>query len=124
MPPAREYDVHFVNEFFDPQRTGYNQQRYLTAFQDPDDETRPLMARIEEIGLLEGRGDEVREALTGWFDRWPPAAAVQLVRVLNDAVSSDKRLLFVYRQTNAPVEVAVADFPTDQVVVVISGVHP
>jgi hypothetical protein len=40
-------------------------------------------------------------------------------------VSSLQRVLFVYRQTDAPVEVARADFPSDPlVVIIVRGVHP
>jgi hypothetical protein len=127
MPPAAELRVDFINEFFDPQRPGYDRERYLTALRDPHDETRPLTARVEELGLLDGQPEEVSQALMAWFALWPRASRVQLLGVLHEAVTTEppRRVLFVYRQTDAPaVEVARADFPTDPVVVIIRGVHP
>jgi hypothetical protein len=126
MPHEDEFDVDFVNEFFDPQRKGYDRERYLAALRDPQDETRSLPARVNELGLLDGQPAEVSRVLMEWFARWPQATAVQVVVLVRDAVGSDppQRVEFVYRQTDAPVEVARADFPTDPVVIVIHGVHP
>ncbi len=121
---AQAVNAEFVNEFFDPQRAGYDRERYLRALRDPDDQTRPLTDRIDELGVLDGQPEEVSQPLMGWFALWPRASAVQLVRLLLDAVSSDRRIEFVYRRTDTPAEVAGADFPTDRVVVIIRGVHP
>ena len=126
-PHAMGFSVDFVNEFFDPQRAGYDGERYLAALSDPEDQTRTLTDRINALGLLDGQPEEVSEALMGWFALWPRATGVQVVRLLLDAVSSDppRRALFIYRQTDAPVEVARADFPSDPlVVIIVRGLHP
>jgi hypothetical protein len=121
-----QFDPRFLYDFFDPTRTGYDRQRYLTALRDPDDQARPLTDRVSQLGLLDGQPDDVRQALMGWFALWPRASGVQVVRFVFDAVRRDppKRVLFVYRQTDTPVEVARADFPEDPLSVIIRGVHP
>jgi hypothetical protein len=126
-PHATDSSVDFVNEFFDPQRKGYDRERYLRALRDPDDTTRPLTDRIEEVGLLDGQPEEVSRPLRDWFALWPPASAVKVVHLLFEALGSrpPRRVLFVYSQTaEQTVEVARAEFPEDPFVVIIRGVHP
>jgi hypothetical protein len=124
---AEEFRIDFINDFFDPQRVGYDRERYLRAFRDPDDTTRPLTDRIDELGLLDGQPEEVSRPLNDWVALWPQASAGEVVRLLFEALSSDppRRVLFVYSQTaEQTVEVARADFPEDPLVVIIRGVHP
>jgi hypothetical protein len=126
-PHATDSSIDFVNEFFDPQRKGYDRERYLRALRDPDDTTRPLTDRIDELGLLDGQPEEVSRPLSDWLALWPRASAGEVVRLLFEALSSDppRRVLFVYSQTaEQTVEVARADFPEDPFVVIIRGVHP
>jgi hypothetical protein len=87
-PHATDSSVDFVNEFFDPQRKGYDRERYLRALRDPDDTTRPLTDRIEEVGLLDGQPEEVSRPLRDWFALWPPASAVKVVHLLFEALGS------------------------------------
>jgi hypothetical protein len=143
MPPAEGFNVDFLNHFFDPQRPGYDRARYFAALKDDHDvDTRPLAKRIEEVGLLEGRPEEVRIPLMGWFAIWPRSSQVGLIRLLREAVHPDsppKRVLFVYRATDGPPAVERTDFPTrdpfvdpeadpeaagDLIVIIVRGVHP
>jgi hypothetical protein len=125
---AQAVRAEFVNEFFDPQRVGYDRERYLRALENPGDQTRSLTDRVQDLGLLDGQPDDVRKSLEGWFRLWPQTAAVEIVRLLREAVGSDppRRVLFAYHQPEAPegVEVEGAEFPTDPFVVIIRGVHP
>jgi hypothetical protein len=124
MPPAENFDVGFLTTFFDPERPGYDRDRYLSALDG--DEARPLTTRIDETGLLDGQPDDVRGPLSQWFAGWPEASGVELVRLLRDAVSSEPPLavLFVYRVGDMPVEVEGADFPKDPAVIMVRGFHP
>jgi hypothetical protein len=124
---AQAVRAEFVNEFFDPQRVGYDRERYLRALEDPDGQTRSLTDRVQLLGLLDGQPEDVRESLIGWFGLWPQTAADAIVRLLREAVGSDppRRVLFAYHQTGASgVDVEGAEFPTDPFVVFIRGVHP
>jgi hypothetical protein len=126
-PHATDSSVDFVNDFFDPQRKGYDRERYLRALRDPNDTTRPLTDRVDELGLLDGQPEEVSRPLRDWFALWPRTSAVGVVGLLFEALSSEppRRVLFVYNQTEEPtVEVGRADFPEDPFVVIIRGVHP
>jgi hypothetical protein len=125
MPPAaREFNVDFVNEFFVPGRDGYNKENLLAALRNPQDETPSITDRIRQIGLLEGKPQDVSQALMGWFAVWPRISTFHLLRLLYAAVEQDRRVQFVYTRSDAPVEIAMADFPTDPVTVIIRGVHP
>jgi hypothetical protein len=122
MPPAEEYDVHFLNEFFDPERAGYNKEQYLAALSD---DGRSLADRIDQIGLLEGQPGEVTEALGPWFANWPQAAQQQVVDLLREGVTNGTRVQFVFRRTDTPgVDVARADFPTKPLTILVSAMHP
>jgi hypothetical protein len=123
MPAAEQFDLDFLNRFFDPEREGYDRARYLRAL---DEDARPLTTRIDEVGLLDGQPDEVREPLTQWFGLWPQASGSELVGLLREALGSEppRRVLFVYRESDAPVEVEGADFPEDPAVVIVRGIHP
>ena len=128
MPPAEEFNVDFLNDFFDPERPGYDRNRYAAAFSDEDVDTHPLAARIDEIGLLDGQPAEVRDPLIGWFGIWPRSSAVGLIRLLREAVGSEAdpapKVLFVYRATDGPPVVERTDFPTDPFVIIVRGLHP
>jgi hypothetical protein len=125
MPPAEGFDVQFLNDFFDPQRPGYDRGRYFAALSDDVVDTRPLASRIEEVGLLEDQPDEVRLPLMSWFAIWPKSSAVGLIRLLREAVSEPpKRVFFVYRATDGPPAVERTDFPADPFVIMVRGVHP
>lgn len=128
MPPlaARGFNIQFLNDFFDPQRPGYDHERYVAALSDDDVDTRPLATRVEEAGLLEGQPDEVRSPMMSWFALWPKSSAVGLIRLLREAVSPDSptRVMFVYRATDGPPAVERTDFPTDPFVIMVRGVHP
>jgi hypothetical protein len=124
MPAAAGFDLNFLNEFFDPGREGYDRTRYLNAL--GSDENRPLTTRIDDAGLLDDQPEAVREPLMEWFALWPQASGAELVRLLGAAVGSEppRRVLFVYREGDTPVEVEGADFPTDPAVVIVRGTHP
>jgi hypothetical protein len=128
MPPAEEFNVDFLNTFFDPQRPEYDRDRYLAALSDEDVDNHPLAVRIDEIGLLDGQPAEVRDPLIGWFGIWPRSSAVGLIRLLREAVGSEnqppRKVLFVYHATDGPPEVERTDFPTDPFVIIVRGVHP
>ena len=137
MPPAEGFDIDFLNHFFDPQRPGYDRQRYVAAVSDDDVDARPLAMRIEETGLLDGQPEDVSSSLTSWFAIWPKSSALGLIRLLREAVTPDppKRVLFVFRATDGPPAVERTDFPKkdpfadpdvagDLIVIIVRGVHP
>ena len=126
MPPAEGFNVQFLNDFFDPQRPGYDRERYLAALSDDDVLTRSLAERIDDVGLLDDQPENVRTPLMGWFAIWPATSAVGLIRLLREGVGSapPKQVLFVYRATDGPPAVERTDFPTDPFVIIIRGVHP
>lgn len=125
MPPAEEFDIDFLNQFFDPQRPGYDREKYFAAVSDDDVDTRPLVTRIAATGLLDDQPESVSLPLTSWFAIWPKSSAVGLIRLLREAVSDPpKRVLFVFRGTDGPPAVERTDFPTDPFVIIVRGVHP
>jgi hypothetical protein len=128
MPPAAgEFNVDFVNEFFVPGPQGYStekKERLLAALRNPQNQTPSIADRITQMGLLEGKDPTVSQALIGWFAIWPRISLFHLLRLLQAAVEQDRGVRFVYSRSDAPVEIAMADFPTDPVTVIIRGVHP
>jgi hypothetical protein len=124
MPPSGQFNVDFFNQFFDPKRKGYDKDKLLAALRNPQDETPPITDRIKQLGLLKGKPQDVSQALMGWFAVWPRISQFHLLRLLDAAVEQDRRVQFVYSRSDAPVEIAMADFPTDPLTVIIRGVHP
>jgi len=107
-----------------------DQARYLEVLAGD----RPLRARAEALGLLDGQPDDVRQYLPEWFDSWAqqaPGVEQRLLRRLHDAVEARPKegILFVFCQVDEGPGVPYltlenVTFPTDPVVFVLRGVHP
>jgi hypothetical protein len=123
MPPGVGPSFEFVNDFFRPERVREDHDRYLAAFQRPEDLDRTLMQRAHDVGLFDAQ-PELAPTFEAWFETWPQEATSQLLRLLAQVVgvpsgdgepTEPKGVLFVFTLAapgEPPADVRRADFPT------------